>query len=114
MPVGGDLDDTLSPAAPAAGLSSFLAPVPTHAQNAPNWAAAGSVDTKIRYFWTWRMEMQRRKFSREIRLEAMKLVRERGVSASQAARDLNLYETCCAYGSASSRLTRDRHFLVTA
>ena len=36
--------------------------------------------------------MQRRKFSREFRLEAVKLVRERGVSVSQAARDLDLHE----------------------
>ena len=36
--------------------------------------------------------MQRRKFSREFKLEAVKLVRERGVSASQAARDLDLHE----------------------
>jgi len=32
--------------------------------------------------------MQRRKFSREFKLEAVKLVRERGVSVSQAVRDL--------------------------
>jgi len=38
------------------------------------------------------MEMQQRKFSREFKLEAVKLVRERGVSVSQAARDLDLYE----------------------
>ena len=31
--------------------------------------------------------MQRRKFSREYKLEAVKLVRERGVSVAQAARD---------------------------
>ncbi len=36
--------------------------------------------------------MQRRKFSREFKLEAVKLVRERGVSVSQAARDLELHE----------------------
>lgn len=36
--------------------------------------------------------MQRRKFSREFKLEAVKLVRERGVSAAQAARDLDLHE----------------------
>ncbi len=36
--------------------------------------------------------MQRRKFSREFKLEAVKLVRERGVSVSQAARDLDLHE----------------------
>ncbi len=38
-------------------------------------AAVGSVDTEIRCFWNWRMEMQRRKFSREFKLEAVKLVR---------------------------------------
>ncbi len=36
--------------------------------------------------------MQRRKFSREFKLEAVRLVRERGVSAAQAARDLELHE----------------------
>lgn len=36
--------------------------------------------------------MQRRKFSREFKLEAVKLVRERGVSVSQAARDLDRHE----------------------
>jgi transposase len=38
------------------------------------------------------MEMQRRKFSREFKFEAVKLVRERGVSVAQAARDLDLHE----------------------
>jgi transposase-like protein len=38
------------------------------------------------------MEMQRRKFSRNSKLEAVKLVRERGVSVSQAARYLDLHE----------------------
>ncbi len=36
--------------------------------------------------------MQRGKFSHEFKLEAVKLVRERGVSVSQAARDLDLHE----------------------
>jgi transposase len=36
--------------------------------------------------------MQRRKFSREFKLEAVKLVRERGGSAAQAARDLDVHE----------------------
>ena len=34
--------------------------------------------------------MQRRKFSREFKLEAVNLVRERGVSFAQAARDLDV------------------------
>ena len=35
--------------------------------------------------------MGRRSFSREYKLEAVRLVRERGVSIAQAARDLNLH-----------------------
>ena len=35
--------------------------------------------------------MERRKFSREFKLEAVKLVRERGVSVAQAARNLDLH-----------------------
>jgi transposase len=34
----------------------------------------------------------RRKFSREFKLEAVKLVKERGVAAAQAARDLGIHE----------------------
>ncbi|EKF40023.1 transposase [Nitratireductor indicus C115] len=36
--------------------------------------------------------MKRRKFSREFKLEAVRLVKERGVSVAQAARDLDLHE----------------------
>jgi transposase len=36
--------------------------------------------------------MQRRKFSREFKLEAVKLIRERGVSVAQASRDLGVHE----------------------
>lgn len=36
--------------------------------------------------------MQRRIFSREYKLEAVKLVRERGVTVTQAARDLDVPE----------------------
>ena len=35
--------------------------------------------------------MERRKFSREFKLEAVRLVRERGVVMAQAARDLDLH-----------------------
>jgi transposase len=35
--------------------------------------------------------MERRKFSREFKLEAVKLVRDRGVSAAQASRDLDVH-----------------------
>ncbi|MET4122053.1 hypothetical protein ABIB85_008524 [Bradyrhizobium sp. JR1.5] len=36
--------------------------------------------------------MQRRKFSREFKIEAVKLVRDRGVSVAQAGRDLGVHE----------------------
>jgi transposase len=36
--------------------------------------------------------MQRRRFSREFKVEAVKLVRERRVSVAQAARDLDVHE----------------------
>ena len=36
--------------------------------------------------------MQRRKFSREFKVEAVRLVRERGVSVAQAGRDLDVHE----------------------
>lgn len=36
--------------------------------------------------------MERRKFSREFKLEAVNLVRERGVTVAQAARDLDVHE----------------------
>jgi len=36
--------------------------------------------------------MRRRKFSREFKIEAVKLVRERGVSVARAGRDLDVHE----------------------
>ncbi len=36
--------------------------------------------------------MRRRRFSREFKVEGVKLVRERGVSVAQAARDLDVHE----------------------
>jgi transposase len=35
--------------------------------------------------------MQRRKFNREFKIEAVRLVRDRGVSVAQAARDLDVH-----------------------
>ena len=40
--------------------------------------------------------MERRKFSREFKIEAVKLVRERGVKVAQAARDLAWRARCGA------------------
>ena len=39
------------------------------------------------------MDMTRRKFSREFKIEAVKLVTERGVAVAQACRDLELAES---------------------
>ncbi len=36
--------------------------------------------------------MQRRKFGREFKIEAVRLIRGRGVSVAQAARDLDVHE----------------------
>ena len=36
--------------------------------------------------------MERRQFTREFKVEAVKLVRERGVGVRQTARDLNVHE----------------------
>lgn len=50
------------------------------------------MDTEIGCFMKPEGAMQRRRFSREFKLEAVKLIRERGVSAAQAARDLDVHE----------------------
>ena len=36
--------------------------------------------------------MQRRKFGREFKVEAVRLIKDRGVSVAQAARDLEIHE----------------------
>ena len=41
-------------------------------------------------FKDWRVEMGRRQFSREFKLEVVRLVKERGVSVVQASRDLDV------------------------
>jgi transposase len=51
------------------------------------------MDTEFRCFMkpeVW--VMRRRRFTREFKVEAVKLVRERGVSVAQAARDLDVHE----------------------
>jgi transposase len=50
------------------------------------------MDTEIGCFMKPEVAMQRRKFGREFKLEAVKLVRARGVSVAQAARDLDVHE----------------------
>jgi transposase len=50
------------------------------------------MDTEIGCFMKPEDAMQRRKFGREFKLEAVKLVRDRGISVAQAARDLDVHE----------------------
>ena len=50
--------------------------------------------------------MQRRKFSREFKIEAVKLVRERGVSVAQAGRDLGVHEDVLRNWKRLSRIPR--------
>ena len=50
------------------------------------------MDTKFGCFIKPEVVMRRRKFSREFKIEAVKLVGERGVSVAQAARDLDVHE----------------------
>src|SRR5215204_7482242 len=50
------------------------------------------MDTKFGCFIKPEVVMRRRKFSREFKVEAVKLVRERGVSVAQAARDLDVHQ----------------------
>lgn len=52
--------------------------------------------------------MQRRKFSREYKLEAVRLVRERNVSVAQAARDLDVHGKVLRNGSRNMDLIQCR------
>jgi transposase len=47
------------------------------------------------------MGITRRKFSKEFKVEAVRLVQDRGVSVSQAARDLDVGRLYCAVGYVS-------------
>ena len=57
--------------------------------------------------------MERRKFSRDFKLEAVKLVRERGVKVAQAARDLDVHWTVLPVGLGSLPEIRVRPFPAT-
>jgi transposase len=58
--------------------------------------------------------MKRRKFSLEFKVEAVKLVRERGVSVAQASRDLDIHENVLRKWVKESAPTRCRPFPATA
>jgi len=49
------------------------------------------VDTEIRCL-TELESWNRRKFSRELKLEAVRLIKDRGVTVAQAARDLDVHD----------------------
>jgi hypothetical protein len=55
--------------------------------------------------------MQRRKFGREFKIEAVRLIKDRGVSVAQASRDLDVHENvlpCLAQPVAEQACARRR------
>ncbi|ESQ81551.1 hypothetical protein AEAC466_20965 [Asticcacaulis sp. AC466] len=48
-------------------------------------------DTKKRVFIELEVHMEKRKFSREFKIEAVRLVTDRGVSVTLASRDLDVH-----------------------
>src|SRR5450631_26216 len=57
------------------------------------WAAPGSEDTELGVLWSRRCIMERRQFTREFKLEAVRLIKQRGVSYAQASKDLGVHPT---------------------
>ena len=57
--------------------------------------------------------MQRRKFSREFKIEAVRLVRELGASVAQASRDIDVHENVLRNGRRNLARIRSRLFLDT-
>src|SRR5450631_2508382 len=57
------------------------------------WAAPGSEDTELGVLWSRRCVMERRQYTREFKLEAVRLIKERGVSYAQASADLGVHPT---------------------
>ena len=54
--------------------------------------------------------MERRKFSREFKVEAVRLIKERGVSAIQASRDLDVHVNMLRKWVKEFRRSRRRRF----
>ena len=54
--------------------------------------------------------MERKRYAREFKLEAVRLVKERGVSVAQAARDLDLHENVLRKWVRDLRPIRSRRF----
>jgi transposase len=59
--------------------------------------APGSEDTELGVLWSRRCVMERRQFTREFKLEAVRLIKERGVSYAQASEDLGVHPTQHAF-----------------
>ena len=53
----------------------------------------GSEDTELGVLWNRRCVMERRQFTREFKLEAVRLIKQRGVSYAQASKDLGVHPT---------------------
>ena len=59
--------------------------------------------------------MERRKFTREFKLEAVRLIKDRGVSYMQASQDLDVHVIAVArLGEEVLPTIRNRRFLATA
>ena len=58
--------------------------------------------------------MGRRSFTREFKLEAVRSVRDRGVSVAQASRDLGVHQNVLRNWGGTSRPTRGRPFPAKA
>ncbi len=56
------------------------------------WPAAGFVDTEIGCFMKLEVAYAAKTVWREFKIEAVRLIRDRGVSVAQAARDLDVHE----------------------
>ena len=52
--------------------------------------------------------MERRRFTREFKLEAVKLIKERGVGYVQAARDLGVHQSAGAAGDRAAQARGDQ------
>ena len=57
------------------------------------WPGPGSEDTELGVLMEPEVVMERRKFTREFKLEAARLITERGVSYVQAAEDLGVHQS---------------------
>jgi transposase len=56
-----------------------------------DWPAPGSEDTELGVLMELEVVMERRKFTREFKLEAVRLIKDRGVSYVQASQDLGVH-----------------------